>query len=132
MTIKLVRDYRDYYEILGVARNASAEEIKKAFRKLAMQYHPDHNPGREKWANEKFKEINKAYEVFSDPDKRAAYDKQLDSHIRVQQKSYRPTRTTSGDFARIIFDKDAPGWAKFLAIGGLFLDAYLKVKLKES
>ncbi len=64
---------RDYYEVLGVPRDASQEEIKKAFRRLARQYHPDVN--RTKEAEEKFKEINEAYEVLSDPEKRAAYDR---------------------------------------------------------
>ena len=65
---------KDYYGILGVLRNASDAEIKKAYRKLAMQYHPDRNPGKEKWANEKFKEINEAYGVLGDPQKRKQYD----------------------------------------------------------
>lgn len=65
---------RDYYEILGVAKNANADEIKKAYRKVAMQYHPDRNPG-DKAAEEKFKEAAEAYEVLSDADKRAQYDR---------------------------------------------------------
>lgn len=66
---------RDYYEILGVARNASEDDIKKAYRKLAMKYHPDRNQGEAaKAAEEKFKEVKEAYEVLSDPQKRAAYD----------------------------------------------------------
>lgn len=65
---------RDYYEILGVQRNATADEIKKAYRKVAMQYHPDRNPG-DKAAEEKFKEAAEAYEVLSDQDKRAQYDR---------------------------------------------------------
>jgi molecular chaperone DnaJ len=64
---------RDYYEVLGIPRNASTEDIKKAFRKLAFQYHPDRN--RADGAADKFKEINEAYEVLSDADKRAAYDR---------------------------------------------------------
>lgn len=64
---------RDYYEVLGLARDASPEDVKKAFRKLAFQFHPDRN--REDGATEKFKEINEAYEVLSDAEKRAAYDR---------------------------------------------------------
>jgi curved DNA-binding protein len=65
---------KDYYGTLGIPRNASDTEIKKAYRRLAMQYHPDRNPGKEKWANEKFKEINEAYGVLGDPQKRKQYD----------------------------------------------------------
>ena len=64
---------RDYYEVLGVDKNASADEIKKAYRKKAIQYHPDKNPG-DKEAEEKFKEAAEAYDVLSNPDKRARYD----------------------------------------------------------
>jgi curved DNA-binding protein len=65
---------KDYYGILGTPRNASDAEVKKAYRRLAMQYHPDHNPEKEKWANDKFKEINEAYGVLGDPQKRGQYD----------------------------------------------------------
>ncbi len=65
--------YKDYYAILGVPRDATQEEIKRAYRKLALKYHPDRNPGN-KEAEEKFKEISEAYEVLSDPEKRAIYD----------------------------------------------------------
>src|SRR3984957_11471484 len=65
---------RDYYEILGVTKGAAADEIKKAYRKVAMQFHPDRNPG-DKAAEEKFKEAAEAYEVLSDADKRAQYDR---------------------------------------------------------
>ena len=65
---------RDYYEILGVTKSASADEIKKAYRKVAMQFHPDRNPG-DKAAEEKFKEAAEAYEILSDNDKKAKYDR---------------------------------------------------------
>ena len=64
---------RDYYEVLGLSKGASEDEIKKAYRKSAMKYHPDRNPG-DKEAEEKFKELGEAYEVLSDDDKRARYD----------------------------------------------------------
>jgi len=64
---------RDYYEVLGVNKNSSADDIKKAYRKLALQYHPDRNPG-DKVAEEKFKEAAEAYDVLSNPDKKARYD----------------------------------------------------------
>lgn len=78
-------DYKDYYQILGVARSASANEIRSAYRKLALKYHPDRNPG-DKQAEEKFKEMNEAYQVLSDPKKRARYD-QLGSAYSSYQNS---------------------------------------------
>lgn len=69
----MAQQKRDYYEVLGVTKGASEDEIKKAFRKLAKQYHPDLHPG-DKDCEEKFKEVNEAYEVLSDPDKKSRYD----------------------------------------------------------
>lgn len=78
-------DFKDYYKILGVERSASADEIKKAFRKLAVKYHPDKNPGN-KAAEEKFKEINEANEVLSDAGKRKKYDELSTNWNSYQQR----------------------------------------------
>ncbi|MEL0153122.1 MAG: DnaJ domain-containing protein, partial [Halieaceae bacterium] len=64
---------RDYYEVLGVDKSSSAQDIKKAYRRVAMKYHPDRNPDDEN-ADEKFKEASEAYEILSDAEKRQAYD----------------------------------------------------------
>lgn len=78
-------DYKDYYKILGVDRKASEEEIKRSYRKLALQYHPDRNLD-DKGAEEKFKEINEAHQVLSDPEKRARYDQLGSSYSQWQQR----------------------------------------------
>jgi curved DNA-binding protein len=78
-------DYKDYYQILGLSRSANSEEIRKAYRKLAMQYHPDRNPGN-KGSEERFKEINEAYQVLSDPQKRAHYDRVGSAYSSWQQR----------------------------------------------
>ena len=89
-------EYKDYYKILGVERNASESEIRKAYRKLAMQFHPDKNPGS-KQAEERFKEINEAYQVLSDNKKRAHYDRLGDSYSRWQTNG-RPGSFNWDDF----------------------------------
>ncbi|HMB24010.1 MAG: DnaJ C-terminal domain-containing protein [Chloroflexota bacterium] len=84
-------DYKDYYKVLGVERNASEDDIRKAYRKLAMQYHPDRNPN-DKQAEERFKEINEAYQVLSDPQKRTHYDRLGSDYSNWQR------RGAPGDF----------------------------------
>src|SRR5437588_11821007 len=89
---------KDYYGILGVKKNASAEEIRKAFRKLARKYHPDVNPS-DKSAEEKFKDINEANEVLSDPEKRKEYD-ELSSYYQQYghaPNAYGPAGTAGGN-----------------------------------
>ncbi|HPH95301.1 MAG TPA: J domain-containing protein [Anaerolineaceae bacterium] len=77
-------EYKDYYKILGVPQNASDAEIKRAYRKLAMTYHPDRNPG-DRAAEEKFKEINEAYQVLGDAERRSRYDQLGESYSSWQQ-----------------------------------------------
>jgi curved DNA-binding protein len=96
-------DYKDYYQILGLSRNASAEEIRKAYRKLAMQYHPDRNPD-DKQAEERFKEINEAYQVLNDPQKRAHYDRVGSAYSNWQRRG-----APSGGFDWSQWASGAPG-----------------------
>ena len=82
-------EYKDYYKILGVERSATPAQIKSAYRKLAMKLHPDKNPGDKK-AEEKFKEINEAYEVLNDSKKRSRYDELGESYFSYQQQGGQP------------------------------------------
>ena len=84
-----VMDYKDYYKILGVDRKAGEDDIRKAYRKLAKQYHPDYNPNN-KQAEEKFKEINEAYEVLSDAKKRSHYDRLGSDYSQWQRRGGAP------------------------------------------
>ena len=95
-------DYKDYYAVLGVGKTASAEEIKKAFRKLAVKYHPDRNPN-DKSAEERFKEISKAYEVLSDSEKRQKYD-QFGQYWQQAERSNWPGGNGGVDFGSDGFD----------------------------
>jgi curved DNA-binding protein len=96
-------DYQDYYKVLGVSRDASAEEIRKAYRKLAMKYHPDRNP-EDKQAEERFKEINEAYQVLNDPQKRAHYDRLGSAYSSWQRRG-----APSGGFDWSQWAGGAPG-----------------------
>lgn len=96
-------EYKDYYKILGVDKTASKKDIKKAFRQLARQHHPDVNPD-DSGAEERFKEINEAYEVLSDPEKRRKYDQLGADWRRWQQTGGRP-----GDFDWSRWSTGAPG-----------------------
>jgi len=96
-------DYKDYYQILGVSRNAGSDEIRKAYRKLAMRYHPDRNPN-DKQAEERFKEINEAYQVLNDPQKRAYYDRVGSAYSTWQRRG-----APSGGFDWSQWASGAPG-----------------------
>jgi DnaJ-class molecular chaperone len=112
-------EYKDYYKILGVARDASADEIKKAFRKLARKYHPDVNPG-DKSAEARFKEINEAYEVLSDPEKRQKYDtlgpnwqEQFGAQPGARSYAYTWSPNTGGQGAPPFDIDDTTGFSDF-------------------
>src|SRR5438132_9234603 len=104
---------RDYYEVLGLERDAGAEEIKKAYRKLAVKYHPDKNPG-DKTAEEQFKELGEAYEVLCDPQKRAAYDQY--GHAAFDRRA--------GGFARGGFHDPFEVFREVFGGGGIFEDLF--------
>lgn len=101
-------EYKDYYKILDVDKNATQDEIRKAFRKLAVKYHPDKNPG-DKAAEEKFKSVNEANEVLSDPDKRKKYDQLGANWKQYEQAGYQPGRAEGGGpFGQYYYQAD-PG-----------------------
>ncbi len=95
---------KDYYEILLVPRDAAEEDIKKAYRKLAMEYHPDRNPGRETWATDRFKEINEAFNVLGDHERRRQYDQFGEVVSNGDMFGHPFTRTTLEDL-RNDYDK---------------------------
>src|SRR6266851_4258301 len=109
-------DYKDYYKILGVNKNASEKEIRKAYRKLARKYHPDVNP-EDKSAEDKFKELNEAYEVLSDPEKRKRYD-QLGANWKAgadftPPPGWQGTRVDYSDLGDIFGGRGEGGFSDF-------------------
>ena len=109
---------RDYYEVLGVGKNAGNDEIKKAYRKVAMQHHPDRNPG-DKAAEEKFKEAAEAYEILSDTEKKAQYDRYGHAGVSGNGRGYRGSGMNTEDiFSQFgdIFGEDIFG--NFFGGGG--------------
>jgi len=110
-------DCKDYYQILGMDKFASADQIKKAYRKLAMQYHPDRNHGKEEWANEKFKDINEAFSILGDPDKRMQYDQFGTVGNFDDILGSKVTRTTFEDFIQD-FGETGPEFGLFDDIFG--------------
>src|SRR5512145_661721 len=120
---------RDYYEVLGVNRDASEEDIKKAYRKLAMQHHPDRNPENPK-AEDKFKEAKEAYEVLSEPDKRAAYDRF--GHQGVDAQSGMGAGAGMGGFADAFGDIFSEIFGQGRARSSVYRGADLRYNLEIS
>lgn len=147
-------DYIDYYQVLGVKKTATKEEIKKAYKKLARKYHPDLNPG-DKDAIKKFQQINEAQEVLSDPEKRKKYDKygkdwqhgeQMEQAQRQQQQQQRAYQGQSGggfaggdfdsgdfsDFFSSMFGGQSSGRRQQASFKGQDLQASLNLSLKDA
>jgi len=123
---------RDYYEILGVSRTASPDDVKKAYHQKAHQYHPDKNPG-DAFAEDRFKEINEAYEILRDPQKRSEYDR----YGRQREAGSYASRTYATDFGDIFGDifEDVFGWRRTAARApqrGSNLRYNLEISLEEA
>jgi DnaJ-class molecular chaperone len=110
--------FKDYYEVLGVDRGANQEEIKKAFRRLALRYHPDRNPQNQKQSEERFKEINEAYQVLIDESRRREYD-YLTGNATRRAWYYEMQKAFHSDVAR---DDILEAFLRELATLGIYVD----------
>ena len=119
---------RDFYQMLTVRRDATPQQIKVAFRKKAMRYHPDHNPGKETWANRKLKGIIEAYEILGDPASRCAYDRRLAriENMSVRKTSNRCSKSITQYMVDIMRHHATPSWARKIAFAYVFFDYYTK------
>lgn len=121
---------RDYYRVLGVRRSATPAEIKAAFRRKAQLLHPDHNPGREEWANRRLVAVVEAYEVLCNPEARAALDRELRLSRRKASGDTRLSKPDDINTNRIIVDimrhRATPSWARSLAFAYVFMKYYTK------
>jgi curved DNA-binding protein len=139
MAIKVVEP--NYYMLLGISRQATLLEIKKAYRGMASKYHPDHNIGNEDWANNNIKRINEAYEVLSNPEKKAIYDNKQDfenqnaihinPHPPVHYNSSKTKTSNSDEYIRIFIAKDTPPLVRLFAGFCLVADTYMKAKFQS-
>ncbi len=123
---------RNYYKTLVVSNDASTLQIKAAFRKLVMRFHPDHNPGKEVWANKKLQVIIEAYEVLSNPVRRRLYDRQLagGESYSVHIETHRRSKSTTQYMVDIMRHQSTPGWARTAAFAYVFFDYFSKESKK--
>lgn len=125
-------DLKNYYEVLGVNRGASQDEIKKVFRKLAREYHPDVNPG-DKAAEAKFKEINEAYSTLSDPSLKNTYDQRLDQGPFKQGVTKRQsTRQAEVNFQNMDFNNLDKDFERFFGFNPKTKEASIKKETKKN
>jgi curved DNA-binding protein CbpA len=127
---------RDYYRVLGVPRSATAAEIKAAFRKKAQLFHPDHNPGKEEWANKRLKSLVEAYEVLNDPVKRRHLDHQLALKRRttVRRVSREQQERAPREEPEVVIDlvrrRAAQGWRLVISFSYGFIEYYYTIARK--
>lgn len=123
---------KNYYELLGVSRDAAPDEIKRAFRKLARQYHPDLNPGNQE-ANERFKAINEAYSTLSDPSLRESYDARLNG-VKSERVNPSTPRAYHGEpnFQNFDFRNYEANFERFFGFNPRTKEASIKKESKKS